>query len=194
MSESTRTLIVAATAGEPAAIDELVARNLPRLHAYVRLHMGAKLRAREGSLDVVQSVCREVLGDLGGFEYRGQAPFVRWLFTCALNKLRERDRFQHRAMRDVAREQPEDQLPADAYATLLTPSRDAIGREELGRVEAAFDNLPDDYREVIALARILGFSHREIAAEMGRSETAVRTLLGRALVRLATELRRLNAP
>jgi DNA-directed RNA polymerase specialized sigma24 family protein len=41
---------------------------------------------------------------------------------------------------------------------------------------------------VISLARIVGLSHAEIAKEMGRSEGAVRTLLSRALARLATLL------
>ena len=49
-------------------------------------------------------------------------------------------------------------------------------------MEAAFDSLPDDYREVITLARIAGLSHAEIARQMARSESAVRMLLSRALV------------
>jgi len=56
--------------------------------------------------------------------------------------------------------------------------------EEIERVEAAFDKLSDDYRQVILLSRIVGLSHREVAREMGRNEAAVRKLLSRALARL----------
>ena len=40
------------------------------------------------------------------------------------------------------------------------------------------------------MARIVGLPHRVIAEVLGRSEIAVRQLLVRALLRLATELRR----
>ena len=54
------------------------------------------------------------------------------------------------------------------------------------RLEAAFDSLPDDYHEVILLCRIVGLSQNAAAERMGRSVDAVRNLLHRALVRLAT--------
>ena len=64
--------------------------------------------------------------------------------------------------------------------------RDVIARD----VAAGADRLalPDEYRQVILLARIVGLSHADLAREMGRSETAVRTLLHRALARLAREM------
>ncbi len=73
----------------------------------------------------------------------------------------------------------------DGYRTFCTPSRAAQASEEVERIEAAFDGLPEEYREVITLSRVLGCSHAEIAARMGRSEGATRTLLYRALGRLS---------
>ena len=49
---------------------------------------------------------------------------------------------------------------------------------------ASFDQLSEEHREVITLARLVGFSHRDIAERMGRSEDAVRKLLSRARARL----------
>ena len=57
-------LISHATRGDEGAMEALVARQLPSLHAWVRLNMGGHLRAREETVDVVQSACREVLVDL----------------------------------------------------------------------------------------------------------------------------------
>lgn len=191
MSEDrTRALIDAFTRGEQPALDDLIARHVPRLHAYVRLRMGPGLRAREGTMDIVQSVCREALGDVRrGFDYRGEAAFVAWLLQAALNKLRDRHRFHAAAKRDVARESPGAALAGGetdptAYASLLSPSRDAIGREQIERLEAAFDELPEAYREVIILARGIGLPHAEVAAQMNRSPGATRMLLGRALAQL----------
>jgi RNA polymerase sigma-70 factor (ECF subfamily) len=183
--DRTASLIDAAGRGEVAALDELVAAAAPRLHAYLRLQMGAVLRAREGSMDLVQSVCREVLSDLRqGFEYRGEAPFHAWLFKVALNKVRDRCRHHAALRRDARRAEALDEATVAAYASLLTPSRVAIGREEVARLEEAFDGLPEDYREVITMARILRMPHEEIAARLGRSNGATRMLLGRALALL----------
>jgi RNA polymerase sigma-70 factor (ECF subfamily) len=188
LDPGTRELVAAASRGEAPAIEELVQRHLPRLHAYVRLRMGRSLRAREGSLDLVQSVCRELVAHQQDFEYRDEQQFLGWLFTTALRKVQEKQRFHERQARAPGREQ--DQAADDGLAAVnwLTPSREAIGRERLQRVAEALEELPDDYREVIGLARIAGLSHREIAARLGRSEAATRKLLGRALTSLGEVL------
>ena len=41
---------------------------------------------------------------------------------------------------------------------------------------------------MILLTRVAGLSHAEVAREMGRTPIATRTLLSRALARLATAL------
>jgi RNA polymerase sigma factor (sigma-70 family) len=61
-------------------------------------------------------------------------------------------------------------------------------REEVERVEEAFDELTPEHREVLTLAHVLGLSRREIGEQMGKSEEAVRALLHRAMVRLSTVL------
>ncbi|MBK8101431.1 MAG: sigma-70 family RNA polymerase sigma factor [Planctomycetes bacterium] len=180
----TRSLVVAASQGQVPAIDELVGRHLPRLQAYIRLRMGRELRRREGTQDLVQSVCRELIQHQEDFEYRDEQHFLGWLFTTALFKVRERQRFHAREARAPGREQALDGAEDLAAAHWLTPSREAIGRERLQRVAAALESLPDDYREVIGLARIAGLGHREIAARMQRTEAASRKLLGRALASL----------
>ncbi|MCC6672003.1 MAG: sigma-70 family RNA polymerase sigma factor [Planctomycetes bacterium] len=184
-AEPSRSLVEAASRGEAPAIEELIARHLPRLRAYVRLRMGPELRQREGSMDLVQSVCREVVEHLAGFRWEGEERFLGWLFTTALYKVQEKQRFHGRERRAAGKE---TRVPDDgelvAALDWLTPSRVAMGRERLHRFEEAFARLPEEYREVIALARIVGLGHREIAARMTRSEAATRKLLGRALAEL----------
>jgi RNA polymerase sigma-70 factor (ECF subfamily) len=107
-----------------------------------------------------------------------------------MNKLRERARFHGRQKRDARREQPEEFVDPGLYASLVTPSRDAIGREEIERLEQALDRLPDDHREVVILARIVGLPHADIAKQMQRTPSATRNLLGRALTQLVKELDR----
>ena len=91
-------------------------------------------------------------------------------------------------MREVApNESHSDAGLLAGYATLCTPSRALMDREAIERIERAIDELPEDYREVLTLARMVGLSRAEIAEVTGRSEGAVRTMLSRAQARL-TEL------
>jgi RNA polymerase sigma factor (sigma-70 family) len=156
----------------------------------VRMQLGGRVRARESSMDVVQSACREILADPTRHELRGEDRFRGWLFTTALNKLREKHRFHGRARRTPEREH--DELDADELlpaASFLTPSVDAIGRESALALDAAMQALSEEHREVVTMARIARLPHGVIAELMGRSEEAVRQLLVRALRRLADELR-----
>ena len=180
-------------------MDALIGTHLDDLRAFVRLQVDPQLRARESCSDVVQSICREVLEDLPGFDYRGEGSFRAWLFTAALNKVRQKGEFHRAQKRDPAREvrpaagdDSQATVGAGLYASLCslepTPSQHAIAHEQAERIERAMDKLPEDHREVLLLARVVGLPHEEIATRMGRSEIAVRTLLSRASVRLLAAL------
>jgi RNA polymerase sigma-70 factor (ECF subfamily) len=179
-------LVQSASRGDPAAIEALLERHLPRLRAFVRLRVGAELRQRESASDIVQSACREVIANLGQYRYRGEDQFRRWLFTTALRKLADKVEYHRAARRDLRRDlAPSDwSAVAQSYADVVTPSRRLMLREQVERLEAAFDRLSDDEREVLTLARIVGLPHAEIATAMERSEAACRALLHRATARL----------
>ncbi len=189
-------LVQAARGGDRLAVGELLEWHLPRLRAFVRLNVGEGLRAKESCSDLVQSTCREVLEHIDRLdEYRGEDAFRVWLFSWALNKIRDRQKFYRAEKRNPAKEvRPsalhDDASLADLYVTIDTPSRHAMRGELVAQVERAFDGLPEDHREVIALAKIAGAPHEEIARHMKRTPKAVRNLLNRALVKLSTELRK----
>lgn len=195
MSDPARILVEQARAGDPQAVESLLERVLPSLRAFVRLKTGKLLRAKESNSDLVQSVCREVLADMGRFDYRDEGVFRWWLYETALRKILDRQRYYLADKRDAARETQLQDGPTagdsallQSYACFLTPSAEAIAHEEVEHLEQAFDQLPEHYREVIVQARIMGFTQAEIARRMGRSEASVRNLLPRALARLSTLL------
>jgi RNA polymerase sigma-70 factor (ECF subfamily) len=176
--------------GEPAALDDLLARSLPALRAFVRLRTGEAVRAKESCSDLVQSVCVEALRELPACRAGDESQFRGWLCTVALHKILDKRKFWEAARRDAGREAQPGAASSDgdllaAYATFCTPSQDLAAQEEVARIERAFDALPEDYREVIALSRLAGLSHRDIAERLGSSEAAVRQLLHRARARLA---------
>lgn len=180
-----------ASRGSEPAVDELLVRHLPSLRSYVRLKAGRLVRAREAESDIVQSVCREVLGRQGDFRYGGEAGFRHWLFTTALRKILDKRKLHTADKRDLRREDAgagDLDARVDQLAAYASPSGVAIGHEELERVAAAFDALGDDYREVILLSRVVGLSRADIAREMDRTEASIRNLLHRALAELSRRL------
>jgi RNA polymerase sigma-70 factor (ECF subfamily) len=186
MRDEVAHLVQEASAGVDPAADELLARFLPELRAFIRLRAGRRILRKESEEDLVQSVCREVLQDLSSFQYRGIPSFKKWLYLNALRKIYDRGKYYRREMRDADREEslPTDPQYLSGFGCMLTPSRAAIQAEAVAQLEAAFDRLPEDYVEVITLAKIVGLSHAEIAAEMGKTPNATRVLLHRALARL----------
>jgi RNA polymerase sigma-70 factor (ECF subfamily) len=187
-------LAEAAARGERAAVDALLGRYLPELRAFVRLRAGAMVRARESSSDLVQSVCREVLQHIDRFQFPSEPAFKQWLYTTALRKILNRQEYYLAQKRDALREAPleseqsSNERMLQSYRSFSTPSRQAMLREEMERIERAFESLPEEYREVITLAHIVGLSRSEIAAQMGKSEGNVRVLLHRALAKVSSLL------
>ena len=190
MTDDTLLLAQRAAAGDEQALATLLSHHLPAVRAFVRAHMGPQLRAHESSSDLVQSVCRELLTHQERFQYPGEQQFLAWLYTTARRKISNRVRDLGRDKRDARREigglaeSAMAELGA-AYARVSSPSGRVLRAEEIARLEAAIDQLPEEQREVVTLAHIAGLSRAEIGAQMGKTEEAVRALLHRAKARLA---------
>lgn len=196
-----RVLVERASHGDLPAVDELLARHIPGLRAYVRLRCGPVLAAKESASDIVQSACRDVLQNIGAFQYGGEAGFKAWLYEAATRKILDRAEYWGAGKRDAAREvrggggqgasahsAADEGRLAEVYRSVCTPSEAAMGREALDRIERGFGRLAEDEREVVVLARLVGLSHAEIAQRLGCSEGAARLRLFRALASLAQAL------
>lgn len=179
-----------AQAMEP--LSELLERQMPALRAFLRLRAGPVVALRESVSDLAQSVCREVLEGRERFTFQGEAAFRSWLFTTALRKVLEKDRYYRAEKRDVGREvraiedsSGEARSLLDCYATFATPSKDLAASEQIAAVERAMDRLSEQQREVISLAKIAGLSHDEIGKALGITPESSRQILRRALLRIA---------
>jgi RNA polymerase sigma-70 factor (ECF subfamily) len=187
VSDESRELVARVTQGDRPALEELLQRHLPGLRAFIRLRAGTVVRRFESESDLAQSVCREVLEHVDRFRYGDENGFRNWLYTTALRKIVDRHEYWGAARRDARRVEGDAAL-AEVYRSFSSPSGHAMKREEIEAVERAFDRLDDAQREVISLAHVVGLSRAEIAAQLGKSEGAVRTMLSRALADLAALL------
>jgi len=67
-----------------------------------------------------------------------------------------------------------------------TPSRIFSENESLSLFLEQLDQLPEDYRRVILLSKVEGFTTSEVAERLGKSAEATALLLHRAIKRLRT--------
>lgn len=191
MAEEVSELVQRARDGDVVAREELLCRYLPELRAFVRLRCGPKLRVEESCSDLVQSVCREALVHLEDLRGNDEASFRSWLYRVAQHKILHKVEYYGAAKRDREKQVPSGGEEAgDAhllatYSQFCTPSRQASMREEVARIEEAFDQLPVEQRHVLTEVSLRGRSHAELAEELGKNEVAVRKILSRARARLA---------
>lgn len=149
---------------DPARFAELYEDNFHRVYAYIIRRAGDRSHAE----DLTSEVFREALANIGKFEWRG-VPFVAWLLRIAANSLTDH-------FRRSARER------ADGVAAEEKPSPAEI--EQSALLFQLVDRLPDMQRLVIELRFVEQKSIREIAAELDRSEGAVKQLQLRAIENL----------
>jgi RNA polymerase sigma-70 factor (ECF subfamily) len=155
--------------------------------------MGAEIRPRLDSMDLVQDALVSALGGLKNFTYKNEGDFLRWLTRITQNQLRDNLDKLYTNKRDIRKEVRLENYgpttggnfvgnPAPVQAT--TPSVIMSKKEDLDKLEKAIDKLKPDYREVIVLAKIEGLSYKEIADKLGKSINSVAHLLSRAMLAL----------
>jgi RNA polymerase sigma-70 factor (ECF subfamily) len=159
--------LVDAAQRDPARFAELFERHAHRVYAFIVV----RVRNRDEAEDLTSEVFHHALKNMKRYEYRG-IPFSAWLFRIAANAIAQRGR-------DAAREagNPIDEEP-------VTDS-DA---ERRAMVFQLVGTLPEDQQRVISLRYAEQKSVREIAAEMRRSEAAVKQLHYRAIQNLREQM------
>ncbi len=120
--------------------------------------------------------------------YRAKARFTTWLFTIVHNTIRNeyRRRSRHPA---ASLEELQENTPAVADPAGTDPAETAAVNELRERIQAAIADLPAPQRTAVILCRFQGSSYEEIAAVLGCSVSAVKSLLHRARVTLKDQLK-----
>lgn len=165
-------MAVEAAQQDPGRFAELYEQNFHRVYAYV----AGRVQDRSQRQDLTAHVFQQALANIGKFKWRG-APFVTWLYRIAAN-----------AIADHARKHSGEVAETDV-TTSTSVDLDLEQVERRARLFRAVEALPDDQRKVILLRFAEEKTIREIAAEMNRSEGAVKQLQFRGLETLRARLR-----
>ena len=170
-----RRAVAQARNGDREAMRHLYERYADNVFSYVRTILHDDHEAE----DVTQHVFTKLLTRIESYEERS-VPFTAWLLriarNCAIDHIRSQRTIYCEEVPTAAEEAPSDEDAAD--------QRDAI--------EDALGSLPASQRRVVVLRHIIGFSPREIAKQMGKSEGAIHTLHHRARRAMRRELLRRN--
>jgi RNA polymerase sigma-70 factor (ECF subfamily) len=150
--------------------DAVFARLYPSLFRY--------LHRLTGDEDVADDIAQEAFVRL----LRQPLPEdeVRpWLFTVAMNLVRDRARKNERRQRLLA-------TAPDLVSRPVLPDQDLERAERIAAVRGVLSRLPERDRQLL-LMREEGFKYDEIAAVIGVAPASVGTLIARALKKFVAE-------
>lgn len=158
----------------------------PYLLAEAQSQFPRALAAKMGPSDLVQHTLAKGQFEFDNFRGKSREELAVWLRSILRNHLLNMSRAYARQKRDVSREQQTDSRMV--HARQLSPSGDALARENREMLIEALERLPELYRRVIDLRHHENLSFFELGCRLNRSEEAARKLWTRAVQKLQQEL------
>lgn len=190
-------LLNRAQQGDRDALSALLDRYQDRLRRIVRVRLGARLRARVESMDIVQDAYAVAMCKIGDLEMRGPGSILNWLARIAEHKIHDANDYFAAAKRDLGREKA---LDASSDGTVSARHRLAAGvegpdeeaaRSELREIiDEALTELPDKHRESILLRDYCGADWDYVTRTLGSPNVhAAQELHRRAWIKLRRAVR-----
>ncbi len=168
-------------AGEASAFDELFARYGQKIYNFFLRSLG--------SVELAQDMAQETFLRLiqARLRYRPDRSFASWLYTIAMNLLRDQYR-QKKRRSGVVKAQDFNAVTAAPHQIHADPESELQEDGRKQAIAAAIRRLPEQQRQVILLAKYQGLSYKEVAEVLGISEVAAKQSAYRALKQLRREL------
>jgi len=190
-------LIRKAREGDAACRDALFGLCRSYLGVVAAAQLETWLRVKIDASDVVQQTMLEAHRDFTRFAGESEKEWLGWLRGILKHNLADFVRHYRGTAKRQARREVRWRDPAastlspgapEPAAACNTPSQEAVRMDNELRVAAALAELPDDYREVVALRNFQRLPFAEVAQRMNRSRPAVQMLWMRALAKLQQTL------
>ena len=140
--------------------------------------------------DAAQDVFERVNKGLQGFQ--GESKISTWIYRIATNAAIDRSRsaaYKHKK-EEIPIEEDHDGSSSGLQEQIKTPSTDQllIKKEMNECIDEYIDTLPDNYKTIIVLSEIEGFTNKEIAEVLNLSQDNVKIRLHRARTKLKSVL------
>ena len=182
-ADSSVALLARVRDGDKAALDELLARYVPRLRRWAHGRLPVWARGLADTSDVVQETLVRTFTRLETFEVRGDRALDAYLRHVLFNRIREE-------VRRAGRRPNPTTLSSSIESDQDSPLEFAVGRETWSRFQDALTRLKPGDRDLVVARVERGWSNEQIAEAFGKpSANAARMAVERALFRLAREMR-----
>ena len=180
-SEADERRLVEAAQQDRACFGAVYERYFELVYGYV----ARRVNDRGATEDLTSEVFRKALANLLRFKWTG-APFGAWLIRIASNLIADRAK---RTGREVLADEPSLNAAAiDEPVNTQSQQSNLEEAEQSARLFKLVDALPDAQRRVVAMRFAEEKSISEIAAELHRSEGAIKQLQFRALQNLRSQI------
>lgn len=177
--------------GDESAFRQLYERYKKKIINYCFRFTGCEAIAEELTQETLIRVYRGAPG------YRPESRFSTWIFKIATNVcLKEIGKKEYRTPR-ISLDTPyysghlgenrEMELPD---TTTPGPERSVEDRERMKRIHHAVSALPPHQKAALLLCTVEGFSYAQVADQIGKTVSGVKSLIHRARQHLATVLDR----
>ena len=158
-------LILGCIAARPKAQKALFDIYAPKLYVVCLRYLKDQMRAQ----DVLQDTFVKIFANISN--YKSEGAFEGWLKKIAVNTCLDQLRKDKKLLTDVSIDDVSHKLSSESF------SAEKLMADDLLKLVQA---LPDGYRTVFNLFAIEGYSHQEIAAQLGVSESTSKTQYLRA--------------
>jgi len=158
-------LILGCIAARPKAQKALFDIYAPKLFAVCLRYMKDHVRAQ----DTLQDAFIKIYNNINN--YKSEGAFEGWLKKITVNTCLDQLRKDKKLLSDMAIDDVSHILSTNSY------SAEKLMAEDLLKL---VQSLPDGYRTVFNLFAIEGYSHQEIARQLGISESTSKTQYLRA--------------
>lgn len=180
--------------GDAESLAGFLQHRKPQLLAFINRRLGAALKSKVELEDIFQETSAEAIRTLSP-EWPGDRDPFSWLCQTAERRIVDAHRHHFGALkRDAGREQSLDRKVGGAegevgFVNLLvksmtTPSKAFSRNAREARLQEAVATLSEDQQQAIRLKYVEGWPSKQIAAELGKSDAAVRVMLTRTMKQL----------
>ncbi|MBX3284000.1 MAG: sigma-70 family RNA polymerase sigma factor [Acidimicrobiales bacterium] len=169
--------VAAAQAGDRAALEALLRRHQPQIHAVCRRITGNDADA----LDATQEALIAIVRGLSRFD--GRSRFSTWAYRVATNACL--DELRRRRRRPAVGLGDRDAAEVDRPAPDPGPDERAADRLD---VDAALARLPEEFRVAVVLRDLCQLDYAEIAEVLEIPAGTVRSRIARGRAQLADHL------
>lgn len=162
---------------------EVFAKVYEHYYEMILRYLAKRTMSGEVAYDITAETFIKAFENFHKFKWQGISIKV-WLYRIAINSLKNYRKKPKTGILTEVMEGTLKQLQTDAKAELTALDEALFGDDDLQKLSDAVATLNDKYQQIVSLHYFEGMSHKEIGDIIERSQSAVKSMMHRALENL----------